>query len=104
MSIQIPWIYILQNKDLLGIRDNEYLQRNIDDIIDSKNRKQKEQNEKEMEKKAAIKKRQELEANIKREVQAEMGLSEAQCAQPIFPMLDEYATAQEEKKQNASPA
>jgi hypothetical protein len=25
MSIQIPWIYILQNKDLLGIRDNEYL-------------------------------------------------------------------------------
>lgn len=57
MSIQIPWIYILQNKDLLGIRDNEYLQRNIDEVIESKSKKQKEQNDKEMDKKAAIKKR-----------------------------------------------
>lgn len=57
MSIQIPWIYILQNKDLLGIRDNEYLQRNIDEVIESKTKKHKEQNDKEMEKKAAIKKR-----------------------------------------------
>lgn len=68
MNLQIPWIYIVQNHDLLGLRDNEYLLRNIDSNVTEKVRKWQKQSNEDKEKKAKAKAKVDLEATIKKEV------------------------------------
>lgn len=105
MNLQIPWIYIMENKELLSLRGNEYLARDVDANVTEKVKKWQKQADDDKARKKRAQDKVDLEATIKKEVHTELGVPQPDPAKdttPIFALAD-YETVQEEKKQASPP-